>query len=82
MKRLSLYLFLIFFTLLTPSQANDIRDFQIEGMSLGDSALDYFSEKEILDNKAPYYKNSNNKFSTSEFWNFRNSYSGNLNSNM
>lgn len=48
MKRLSLYLFLILFTLQTPSQADDIRDFQIEGMSIGDSLLDYLSEKEIL----------------------------------
>ena len=47
MKRLSLYLFLIFFTFQTSSQANDIRDFQIEGISLGDSALDYFSKQEI-----------------------------------
>ena len=47
MKRLSLYLFLIFFTLQTPSWADDIRDFQIEGMSVGDSLLDYFSESEI-----------------------------------
>ena len=47
MKRLSLYLFLILFTLQTPSQADDIRDFQIEGMSIGDSLLDYFSEGEI-----------------------------------
>ena len=29
--------------LINPSQADDIRDFQIEGMSLGDSALDYFN---------------------------------------
>jgi hypothetical protein len=28
----------------TPSQANDIREFQVEGMSIGDSALDFFSE--------------------------------------
>ena len=33
--------------LITPSQADDIRDFQIEGMSIGDSLLDYMSEKEI-----------------------------------
>ena len=51
MKRLSLYLFLILFTLQTPSWADDIRDFQIEGMSIGDSLLDYFSEKEIKKNK-------------------------------
>ena len=47
MKRLSLYLFLIFFTLQTSSWADDIRDFQIEGMSVGDSLLDYFEEEEI-----------------------------------
>ena len=35
--------------LITPSQADDIRDFQIEGMSIGDSALDYFSKEEIND---------------------------------
>jgi hypothetical protein len=34
MKRLSLYLFLLLFTLQTPSLADDIRDFQIEGMSV------------------------------------------------
>ena len=33
--------------LITPSQADDISDFQIEGMSIGDSLLDYFSENEI-----------------------------------
>jgi hypothetical protein len=55
MKRLSLYLFLILFTLPTPSQADDIRDFQIEGMSVGDSLLDYFSKKEIKDNTKPHY---------------------------
>ena len=46
MKRLSLYLFLLFFTLQTPSQADDIRDFQIEGMSVGDSLLDYINKED------------------------------------
>jgi hypothetical protein len=32
---------------IAPSQADDIRDFQIEGMSIGDSLLNYLSEKEI-----------------------------------
>jgi hypothetical protein len=27
--------------------ANDIRDFEIEDMSIGDSALDYFTKKRI-----------------------------------
>ncbi len=51
MKRLSLYLFLILFTLQTPSQADDIRDFQIEGISIGDSLLDYFSIEQIKSSK-------------------------------
>jgi len=46
MKKFLAILILIF-TLQTPSQADDIRDFQIEGMSIGDSLLDYFSEEEI-----------------------------------
>ena len=29
------------------ANADDIKDFQIEGMSIGDSLLDYFSEEEI-----------------------------------
>ena len=58
MKRLSLYLFLILFILPTPSQADDIRDFQIEGMSIGDSLLDYFSEEEILANKPNWFKDN------------------------
>ena len=33
--------------LITPSQADDIRDLQIEGMSVGESLLDYFSEAQI-----------------------------------
>ena len=67
MKRLSLYLFLIFFTLQTPSQANDIRDFQIEGMSVGDSLLDYFSEEKIKEGiRYDYYKSD--KFVKVEFW--------------
>ena len=35
---------------ITPSQADNIRDFQIEGMSVGDSLLDYVSEDEIKEN--------------------------------
>ena len=47
MKKLSAYLFVLLFTLQNPSWADDIRDFQIEGMSIGDSLLDYFDESEI-----------------------------------
>ena len=64
MKRLSLYLFLIFFTFPTPSQADDIRDFQIEGMSVGDSLLDFMTENEIEKNKLNYETEQKNKFYT------------------
>ena len=50
MKKLSTYLFLILFSFQTPSWTDDIRDFQIEGMSIGDSLLDYMTEKEIKEN--------------------------------
>jgi len=58
MKRLPLYLFLILFTLQNPSWADDIRDFQIEGMSIGDSLLDYFSEAEIKEEEKLFYPKS------------------------
>ena len=37
--------------LITPSLADDISDFEIEGISIGDSALDYFSEEQIKGKK-------------------------------
>ena len=61
MKKLCIYLFLVLFSLQTPSWAEDIRDFQIEGMSVGDSLLDYMSKDEILNNDQKVYSN-NSKF--------------------
>ena len=34
-----------------PSQADDIKDFQIEEMSIGESLLDYFTEEKIMKSK-------------------------------
>ena len=49
MKKLLVLLFSLFF-LSSPSVfADDISDFQIEGMSIGDSLLDYMTEEEILE---------------------------------
>ena len=57
MKKISTYLFLILFSFSAPSFADDIRDFEIEGMSVGDSLLDYFSLNEINENtKTSYFK--------------------------
>ena len=46
MKKLLAILILIL-TFQAPSGADDIRDFQIDDMSIGDSLLDYFDESEI-----------------------------------
>ena len=58
MKKLSTYLFLILFSFSAPSFADDISDFQIEGMSIGDSALNYFSEREIKTMTKHIYPNN------------------------
>ena len=48
-----------------PSYADDIRDFQIEGISIGDSILDYFTKEEIERNKWDYFKSK--KFTPLQF---------------
>ena len=46
MKKLFIII-IIFISFQSLSKADDISDFQIEGMSIGDSLLDFFSKKEI-----------------------------------
>ena len=48
MKKLLILLFSIFFLSSHSVFADDISDFQIEGISIGDSLLDYMTEDEIL----------------------------------
>ena len=48
MKKIFTYLFLIFFSFSAPSFAEDISEYQIEGISIGDSLLDHLSKKEII----------------------------------
>ena len=64
MKKLSTYLFLVLFSFSAPSFADDIRDFQIEGMSLGDSLLDYITVNDIEMNKMNYDVEQESKFYT------------------
>ena len=68
MKKLSTYLFLILFSFSAPSFADDIQDFEIEGISIGDSLLDYINEKYVEENKYCNYPNKKfcvlNLFST------------------
>jgi len=70
MKKLSTYLFLILFSFSTPSFADDISDFQIEGMSIGDSLLDYYDKEDIesrIKNR-PYYYPGSKKFVVIAFY--------------
>ena len=41
---------------ITPSWAGDIRDFQIEGLSIGESALKFFDKDKIKNNKTNFYR--------------------------
>ena len=54
MNRLLLILILMF-SFQSWTTADDIRDFQIEGMSIGDSLLDFFDEKKISNSVVDWY---------------------------
>ena len=60
MKRLLLILILTF-SFQTLTKADDIRDFEIEGMSIGDSLLDYFTNKQVKKFAKITYDNANDK---------------------
>ena len=59
------FLIIWILTFQTQSLADNIRYFQIEGMSIGDSALDYFSESQLEDNEQGWHNYSYNEYSTS-----------------
>ena len=61
--RVFIAVLVLIFSLQSWTRADDISDFEIEGMSIGDSALDHFDKSIILNNKMDYYKNE--KFFTS-----------------
>tara|TARA_B100000989_G_scaffold64002_1_gene44295 strand:+ start:398 stop:976 length:579 start_codon:yes stop_codon:yes gene_type:complete len=60
MKKLFIYLFLIFFSFHSPSYSNDLKEFVIEDMSIGDSLLNHISKEEIK--KFNIDSNNNNVF--------------------
>ena len=53
--RVFLLVLIIFFNFQLWTKADDIKDFEIEGISLGDSLLNYYS-KEVIDNFVDPYK--------------------------
>tara|TARA_E500000331_G_scaffold52307_1_gene45687 strand:- start:121 stop:777 length:657 start_codon:yes stop_codon:yes gene_type:complete len=61
-----IFFFIILILILQrPSLAGDIRDLKIEGMGIGDSALDYFSEDQLENNEQGWHNYTYNEYSTS-----------------
>ena len=52
-------------TFQTQSLTDDIQYLKIEGMSIGDSALDYYSKSQLEDNEQGWHNYSYNEYSTS-----------------
>ncbi|WP_415324044.1 hypothetical protein [Candidatus Pelagibacter sp. Uisw_127] len=63
-----LLIFILTLSFQTLTKADDITDFEIEGISIGDSALDFFTKEEIKKNSKKYYKDK--KFTPVEMNNF------------
>ena len=59
------FLIILILSFQTLSLADNIRYFQIEGMKIGDSALDYFSESQLEDNEQGWHNYSYKEYSTS-----------------
>lgn len=64
MKRL-LLIFILLFSFQSYINADDISDFEIEGMSINKSALDFMSNEEIINNTLPYFESKRKYFITS-----------------
>ena len=52
--KIFLSILILIFSFQSLSKAGDIKDFEIEGISIGDSALDYFSKTQIKNNAYTY----------------------------
>ncbi len=59
------FLIILFLPFQTLTLADNIRYFQIEGMKIGDSALDHFSEIQLEDNEQGWHNYSYKEYSTS-----------------
>ena len=59
------------------AKSDDIKDFQIEGMSIGDSLLNFYSQNQIIENIDPnVLKNTDGKFKTTGFYGSFNEFDG------
>jgi hypothetical protein len=67
MKRL-LLVFILTLNFQSLTKADDIKDFQIEGMSIGDSLLNFFNNEEILKSIVDWYDDlEKNRFTSLAF---------------
>ena len=62
-----LIILILTFSFQSLTKADDIRDFEIEGMSIGDSLLDYFTQNEIL-NKINSYNDNGYIYKSRKFY--------------
>ena len=65
--RIFLLVLVLIFSLQSWTKADDINEFEIEGISIGDSLLDHFSDTEIKKGKLTPYPKSK-KFNSIRFW--------------
>ena len=81
--RIFLSILFLLLNVYTSSQANDIREFEIEGMSLGDNLIDYFDKDKI---EAEKYDKSSLMYKNNEYVqigaSYKKSYRLNISSNM
>ena len=59
------FFIILFLTLQHPSLADNFQDFKIEGMKVGDSALNYFDERQLEDGEQGWHNYSYKEYSTS-----------------
>ncbi len=64
MKKI-LWIVLLFFFLNVKAYTDNITDFNIENISIGDSALDYFNEPQIVNSELDWFNYSYKEYSTS-----------------
>ena len=69
---LSLVFIIIFFSVTTSLYANDIKKFKIEGMSLGDSVIDHFAGRDVVNNIIISNDNRSDEFHISSFYKHEN----------
>ena len=59
------FFIILILTLQHPSLADSFQDFKIEGMKVGDSALNYFDERQLEDGEQGWHNYSYKEYSTS-----------------